>query len=156
MAVDSHELLRKEVQAQMPEADKVTVEIVTAVTGLLASIAYADRTISAEESTHLKSELSRIHGLGKGAPEAISDLLHKHALRLSTAFVQRFTRVLREELPEEHRAEVLDALLAMAAADGTITLEEVTSLRNITSALGLSQTHYNQLQDKYRDKLRLG
>lgn len=156
MAVDSHDLLRKEVQNQMPAADPITIEIVTAVTGLLASIAYADRTITDEESAHLKIELGRIHGLSEGAPEAISELLHKHALRLSTAFVQRFTRVLREELPEEHRAEVLDALLNMAASDGTITLEEVKSLRNITSALGLSQAHYNELQDKYRDKLRLG
>jgi len=76
-------------------------------------------------------------------------------VRLSTTFVPRFTRTLRETLPEETRTEVLDALLGMAAADGTITFDEVTSLRNITTALALSQTRYNELQSKYRDLLKL-
>jgi uncharacterized tellurite resistance protein B-like protein len=156
MRLDSQQMLHDEISKKMPGADKTTVEIIAAVAGLLASIAYADRTITDAESAHLKTELRRINGIAEAGIEAISQVLHDHALRLSTAFVQRFTRVLRDELPEEQRAEILDALLGMAAADGEITLEETVSLRNITSALGLSQGHYNQLQEKYRDKLRLG
>jgi len=153
MAVDSHEILRRAIAKRMKDADATTIDLVTAVAGLLASIAYADRTITDEESAHLRSELERIHGLSAGGVGAICDVLHEHAVRLSTSFVQRFTRVLREELPEPHRAEVLDALLGMAAADGEITLDETKSLRGITSGLGLTQSHYNELQDKYRDKL---
>jgi uncharacterized tellurite resistance protein B-like protein len=153
MSIDAHDLLRQAVKKKMPGADETSVEIVTAVTGLLASIAYADRTISDDESSHLQQELGRINGLSSEGVHAVSEVLHEHAVRLSSSFVGRFTRVLREELPEPHRAEVLDALLAMAAADGTISHDETVSLRNITGGLGLTQGHYNDLQDKYRDKL---
>jgi uncharacterized tellurite resistance protein B-like protein len=154
MGVDSHEILRQEVAAHMAGADESSVEIVTAVAGLLAAIAYADRTITVSESAHLEAELSRINGIPQGGARALSELLRTHALRLSTAFVQRFTRTLRTELPEPHRAEVLDALLGMAAADGEITLQETTVLRNITGALGLTQAHYNELQEKHRHLLK--
>lgn len=153
MGIDSHGILRAAVTEKMEGADATSIEIVTAVAGLLATIAYADRAISDDESAHLHDELERIHGLSAQGVETICDVLHEHAVRISTSFVQRFTRVLREELPEPHRAEVLDALLGMAAADGKITFDETKSLRGITSGLGLTQAHYNELQDKYRTKL---
>lgn len=155
MGVDSQAILRSSVAEKMKGADETSIEIVTAVLGLLAAIAYADRTITDIESAHLKRELARINGLPEQGVEAICEVLHVHAVRLSGSFVQRFTRVLREELPEPHRAEVLDALLRMAAADGQITFDETKTLRGITSGLGLSQSHYNELQEKYRDKLVL-
>jgi uncharacterized tellurite resistance protein B-like protein len=153
MGVDSQAILRASVAEKMKGADTASIEIITAVAGLLATIAYADRTITAAESDHLKHELARINGLPEHGVEAICGVLHAHAIRLSGSFVQRFTRVLREELAEPQRAEVLDALLGMAAADGQITLDETKTLRGITSGLGLSQGHYNELQEKYRDKL---
>lgn len=153
MGVDSQAILRASVAEKMKGADEASVEIITAVAGLLATIAYADRTITETESAHLKRELARINGLPENGVDAICNVLHTHAVRLSGSFVQRFTRVLREELPEPHRAEILDALLGMAAADGQITLDETKSLRGIASGLGLSQNHYNELQEKYRDKL---
>lgn len=156
MSIDAHDVLREAVKKKMPGGDETSIEIVTAVTGLLASIAYADRTISDDESKHLERELGRINGLSPEGVHAISEILHEHAVRLRSSFIQRFTRVLREELPEPHRAEVLDALVAMAAADDKISHDETVSLRNITGGLGLTQRHYNELQEKYRDKLYLG
>ncbi len=153
MGVDSHGILRSEIATKMPGADATSIDIITAVVGLLATVAYADRTITDDEGAHLKAELGRINGLPPHGAETICDVLHEHAVRLSTSFVQRFTRVLREELPEPQRAEVLDALIGMAAADGEITLDETKALRGITGGLGLTQAHYNELQDKYRDKL---
>jgi uncharacterized tellurite resistance protein B-like protein len=153
MSHDPQAILRAAVAEKMKGADATGVEIITAVAGLLATIAYADRTITDAESAHLKRELGRINGLPEQGVATICDVLHAHAVRLSASFVQRFTRVLREELPETHRAEVLDALLSMAAADGQITLDETKTLRGITTGLGLTQGHYNELQEKYRDKL---
>lgn len=153
--VHSDELLRQEVEKALSGADAETVSIITAVAGLLAAVAYADRSITDDEAAHLKDELRRINGLPPQAVDSVADLLHDHAVRLTTTFVPRFTRTLRELLPEETRMEVLDALLSMAAADGTITFDEVSSLRNITTALALSQAHYNELQSKYRDLLKL-
>lgn len=140
-------------RAALGDADESSVRVVTAVAGLLAAVAYADREISADEAVHLRSELERMHGFPNEHVEAVARVLSEQALRLSTSFVPRFTRVLRDELPEESRWEVLDALLGMAAADGVMTHVEVASLRNMSTALGLSQEHYNTLQEKYRTKL---
>lgn len=151
--IDSDEILMRAVRLALGPTDESTVKIVTAIAGLLSAVAYADRQIGPEEAAHLREELARLHHFPRAQVEAVAQVLHEQALRLSTAFVPRFTRALREELPEESRVEVLDALLGMAATDGVITHDEVVSLRNMSSGLGLSQEHYNALQEKYRDKL---
>lgn len=153
MKPDSDKMLEAAIARALADADTTTVKVITAVTGLLAAVAYSDRRISQEESAHLRAELERINGLEKSSLSAICEVLTTHALRFSSSFIQRFTRTLREELDEETRTEVLDALLGMAAADGVISFDEVTTLRNITAGLGLSQGHYNQLQAKHRNKL---
>lgn len=151
--IDSDVLLEQAVGEALKGAPRETVRILSAVAGLLGAVAYADRTIAPEEETHLRHELSRLNGFSDTQVDVVADLLTSHALRLSTTFVPRFTRVLREELAPEDRREVLDALIGMAAADGVITHDEVVNLRNLCTALGLSQTHYNELQTKHREKL---
>jgi uncharacterized tellurite resistance protein B-like protein len=151
--VESDEILEAKVREALGGADETTVKVITAVAGLLSAVAYADREIGSAEAAHLRVELGRIHGFPEAHVEAVAQVLGEHARRLSTAFVPRFARTLRDELPEESRWEILDALLGMAAADGVITHDEVTSLRNMSTALGLSQEHYNSLQEKHRTKL---
>ncbi|MFW5740215.1 MAG: TerB family tellurite resistance protein, partial [Myxococcota bacterium] len=64
-----------------------------------------------------------------------------------------FTRDLKE-LTEPHvRREILDVLVDLAAADGEIALPEVNLLRQLTTALGLTQADYNASQARHRDKL---
>ena len=151
--LDSDEVLEAAVRDALGSADETTVKIVTAIAGLLSAVAYADRQISREEEAHLRLELGRIHGFPETHVDAVAQVLGREARRLSTSFVPRFARTLRTELPEESRAEVLEALVGMAAADGVITHDEVASLRNISTALGLSQEHYNLLQARHREKL---
>lgn len=147
-------LLEAKVRAALGEADELQVKVTTAVAGLLAVVAYADRKIGADEAEHLRHQLGRIHGLPAEDVESIARVLAEQALHLSATSVPRFTRTLRTEVPEETRFEVLDALLDMAAADGAITRDEVVSLRNLSTALGLSQEHYNALQEKHKAKLK--
>ncbi|HXS15659.1 MAG TPA: TerB family tellurite resistance protein [Polyangiaceae bacterium] len=151
--IDSDQLLEQAVTAALPAASTEQVRIITAVVGLIGAVAYADRSITEQEVLHLRAELARIVGFSADHVDAVAQLLTKHALRLSATFVPRLTRTLRENLDIESRREVLDALLAMAAADGVITHEEVINVRNLCTALGLSQSDYNQVQAKYRDRL---
>lgn len=151
--LESDEILEAAIRRALGDADASTVKVVTAVAGLLSAVAYVDRQISGAEALHLRSELERIHGFASEHVDAVANVLGAEARRLSTSFVPRFTRTLREELPEAGRFEVLDALLGMAAADGAISHSEIASLRNMCTALGLSQEHYNMLQAKYREKL---
>jgi uncharacterized tellurite resistance protein B-like protein len=147
------EELRRVVRASLKTQDDELTDIVSAVAGLLVTVAYADRDHSAEESAEIARQLARIPGLGEAGVPAIAEVLGRHARPLSSLHVQRCTRILREQADEPMRYELLDVLLAVAAADGTISHQEIVSLRTLTTALGLSQAHYNQLQQKYGSKL---
>lgn len=147
------EELRRVVASSLTTRDDDLAEVVTAVAGLLVTVAYADRDHSDAESDEIARQLGRIPAVGSTGVAAIVEVLRRHARPLSSLHVQRCTRILRERTDEAMRYEFLDVLLAVAAADGTTTHEEIVSLRTLTSALGLSQVHYNQLQAKYGDKL---
>jgi uncharacterized tellurite resistance protein B-like protein len=149
----SLESLEAVVRQELGQTDAETVSIVTAIAGLLASVAYADREVTREEETVLKHELLRIQGLNQRGVEAIYRTLTNHILRISTLERQRHTRALVAHASRELRYQVLEVLLDLAAADSTISHAEVTLLRSLTTALGLTQEDYNELQSRHRDKL---
>lgn len=152
MSDETQELISS-VRQGLRGADEETVRVVSAISGLLITVAYADRLIQEEETEHLRAVLGRVHGLDAVGVEAILAVLDKHARRFSTAFSTRFSRVLREHGDRELCLEVLEMLVDLAASDGKVVLQEVTSLRNLTQALGLTQVDYNELQARHRDKL---
>ncbi len=150
---DAASLLRQSVQTEMVDADEETVRIVTAVAGLLATVAYADRVFAPEEVEQVRASISRIHGMTPQSTNVICGVLSRHLAELSTLHSHVFTRELKE-LTEPHvRLEVLDVLVDLAAADGEISLSEVNQLRQLTTSLGLSQADYNESQARHRDKL---
>ena len=141
------------VKAHLPGADDATVSIVTAVAGLLAGVAYADRDFSPAEAEKVQAELGRIQGVSPAGARAVSAALRAHVLELSATQAPRYTRALRELADRELRVEVLRVLVELAAADGAITQDEVNHLRRTTTALGLDQDDYNAVQALFRDKL---
>ncbi len=141
------------VESELSGADVETVRIVTAIAGLLASVAYADRRVTAEEEQVLERELSRIQGLDAKGVRAIHAALTKDLVSISTIERPRYTRALVELADRDLRRQVLEVLIDLAAADGSISLVEVTMLRTLTTSLALSQDDYNELQARHRDKL---
>ncbi len=147
--------LHDTVASHLDGADEETVQIVTAIAGLLALVACADRHVSAEEVTQIRAELERIHGLDRRSVDAIVGVLVQEAWTISSTRSQRYTRYLREHGDRELRREVLQALVDLAAADGQVDTEEVTELRRLAAALGLTQADYNEAQKRHRDKLTI-
>lgn len=141
------------VRACLHGADDDTVHIVTAIAGLLATAAYADREWSDAEEQRVRTELSRVNGLETQGVTAICNALHENVLEIATTQTPHYTRDLRALADRDLRVEVLGVLVELAAADGGISFDEVTVLRNTTTALGLTQDDYNAIQDRYRDKL---
>ncbi len=137
----------------LPDADAETLRVVTAIAGLLATVAYADRTYTDAEDRHVRAELARLHGMTETSTDAIANALRRHAAALSSVELPRYARDLRELADEELRVEVLGVLVALAAADGNLATAEVNVLRHITTAIGLSQADYNQAQAKHRAEL---
>ncbi len=141
------------VRAHLRGADDDSVRIVTAIAGLLATVAYADREWSDKEEQRLRAELGRVNGLEADGVAAIQSALRENVVEISTTQTPHYTRDLRALADRDLRLEVLDVLVDLAAADGSISFDEVTVLRNTATALGLTQDDYNAIQDRYRDKL---
>jgi uncharacterized tellurite resistance protein B-like protein len=141
------------IRKQLPGADEETVRVVGALAGLLAAVAYADRSYSDVEEAEVRAALGRVHGMSSTGADAVCDALKRTLVSHVAVEVPRCTRTLRELGDTELRREVLDALVDLAAADGRITTPETNLLRQVTTALGLSQSDYNASQERHRDRL---
>jgi uncharacterized tellurite resistance protein B-like protein len=141
------------VGAQLPEADPATVRIVTAISGLLACVAYSDRQLHDAERAHLRDVLGRVHGMREGGAGAICELLERHMANFTVVNPHAYTRSLRELADREMRLEVLEVLLEIGVADGELSFNETQMLRRLTNALGLEQSDYNAAQEHHRDRL---
>jgi uncharacterized tellurite resistance protein B-like protein len=141
------------VREHLPDAAEEDVRLLVAVTGLLASVAYADRDYSEDEREHVRESLERVHGLSPEGVQAICIALDTHILELAAVNTQAFTRDLRELADLEVRREVLEVLVDLAAADGEVSMAETEVLRRTTTAMGLTQDDYNNAQARHRERL---
>lgn len=147
------ERLAAVVREHLGDADEPTARVVTAIAGLLASVAYEDRVYTEAEERHVRAELSRIHGLPEHGVDAICAVLREHVAELASLGHQRWTRDLRETSHREQRYEVLEVLVDLAAVEGQLSLGATNHLRRLTDALGLDQRDYTAAQARHRDKL---
>ncbi|MBK7584767.1 MAG: TerB family tellurite resistance protein [Myxococcales bacterium] len=145
--------LARVIREHLPNADAESVRVVTAIAGLLAAVAYADRDYSESEERLVRDELARVHGMTAAGVDAIADALRRGLVELTTVELPRSTRTMVELCDEELRLEVLGVLVDVAAADGRVSHAETTLLRQITTSLGLTQDDYNRAQAQHREKL---
>lgn len=150
---DADERLLEVVSAAMPGADADTRAIVMACAGLFSSVAYADREFSEAEVEQIQRLLGDIRGLDPAGARAITASLKAQVVELSNVHRSRFCRTLAELGDRDLRLHVLELLLQLAAADDEISQDEVATLRQTTTSLGLSQDDYNRLQRQHREKL---
>jgi uncharacterized tellurite resistance protein B-like protein len=141
------------VREHMESADDETLKLVIAVTGLLASVAYADREYTDEERAHVRTALGRMDGMGTAGVDAICAAFDQHIVEIASISTQPYTRALREIADKDLRREVLDVLVDLAAADGEVAMSETHLLRRATDAMGLEQEDYNAAQAKHRQRL---
>ncbi len=141
------------VRIHMEEADEETVRIVTALVGLLACTAYADREYACSERDQVRRVLCRVKGLSPAGVDAVAELLDEKIAELTLTAFQGYLRDLRELTDPETRLQMLEALMELAAADDAVSTAETNLLRRAASGLGLSSDDYNAVQARYRDKL---
>ena len=141
------------VRTALPGADEETVRVVTAIAGLLGTVAYADREFAPAEQARAREELARIDGISPAGIDAVCAALVKHVREIATVQAPRYSRVLCELADHDLRLQVLDILVGLAAADRTITLAETNVLRLLATSLGLTQEDYNAAQSKFVELL---
>ena len=147
------EELKRLVQQSLGDTDGETAAIVGAVAGLLAFVAYADRSYSEQERAAVEAALARVQGLPAHTVEAVSELLGSRIRELAGESLPTYTRVLYELTERGARLEVLEVLMDVAVADEVLSMDETNSLRRIAKLLGLAEEEYLSAQSRHRDRL---
>ena len=145
--------LKRLLSASMPEATAESAAIVGAVAGLLAFVAYADRSYAAEEQRAVEAALARVQGLPEHAVAGISALLATRIAELAAEPLPSYTRVLYDLTEKSARLELFEVLMDLAAADEVLSMDETHGLRRVAKLLGLADADYLAAQARHRDRL---
>jgi uncharacterized tellurite resistance protein B-like protein len=117
--------------ARLPEQ-----EARLALAALLVRVGRADDRYIRIEADRIDRVLSQLHGL---SPFAVATLrAEAERLEDSAPDTVRFTRALKEAVPIESRAGLVEAMWSVALADGIRDPEEERVIRLVASLLGLS------------------
>ena len=135
--MDGDALLSELVAKRMAGADSQAVAVVTAMTGLLARVAYADADYSSAERTRVHEELSMVLGLTQEDIDVVCSTLETHIGEIGRGPTQAFTRVLRERFDRHMRADTVRVLVELAAVDQVIDEQELVIIRRVAEELEL-------------------
>ncbi len=107
-----------------------------ALAAMLVRIARSDGNYAPAEVETIDRLLERRHAL---SPSAAKDLRREaEALEAEAPDTVRFTRAIKEAVPYEERLSVIEALWAVALADGERDHEEDAILRLVAPLLGVT------------------
>lgn len=107
-----------------------------ALAALMVRVARSDGSYSADEAARIDRVLVRRHGLSPFAAAGLRT--EAEDLERQAPDTVRFTRALKAAVPLEDRTELMEAIWAVAIADGTRDAEEDRLIRLVASLLGLT------------------
>jgi uncharacterized tellurite resistance protein B-like protein len=127
------DLLRRLTQpaAPLPEPDQRL-----ALAALLVRVARADGDFDDSEARRIERLLAERYGLSPF--EAVRLRADAETLEAEAPDTVRFTRAIKDAVPYEERAGVIEALWAVVLADGVRDQEEDALMRLVASLLGVS------------------
>lgn len=119
-----------------PPAPDRSLDQGLALGALLVRMARADGTYDMAEAAEVTRILMDRYGLDHGRAEDLR--AEAEALEAENADTVRFTRAIKETVDYDHRVEIVQALWAVALADGQRDAEEDSLVRLAASMLGVS------------------
>lgn len=134
----------------LAQGGKPTLELATAV--LLVEVMRADTTLGAAERTSVLAALKACFGLGD---EALAALLeHAQATAQQATDFHAFTSALNEQLNHEDKVRMVEAMWAVAYADGELAAHEQHVLWRVADLLHVPHGAY--INAKIRAKAAAG
>ncbi len=143
----------RRISAQLERLDPDTAKFLASFAYVLARVAHADLDIDAEETAEMELSVHRLAHLSDAEAALVVQIAKAQARMLGATENYVVTREFRKIANREQRAELLQCLYAVAAADGTISTVESAELTAIAEELGFTRPEANALRSAYRDKL---
>ena len=120
---------------------------------VLARLAHADLEIDGAETAEMERIVKGLAHLAEAEAALVVQIAQSQARLLGGTENYIVTRQFRDLSTREERAELLQCLYAVAAADGTISTDESAEIVAIAEELGFTRAEANSLRSAYRDKL---
>lgn len=120
---------------------------------VLARVANADLDIEDSEVAEMERIVLDLAGLSAAEAALVVQIAKAQAQHLGGTENYVVTREFRELASKEQRAELLQCVFAVAAADGIISSVESNEIQRIAEELGFTRAEANALRSQYRDKL---
>ncbi|PKQ12005.1 MAG: hypothetical protein CVT70_11055 [Alphaproteobacteria bacterium HGW-Alphaproteobacteria-1] len=117
-----------------------------ALSALMVRLARADGAYAPEERARITAVLAERYGLDTTQAEALR--AEAEALEAEAPDTVRFTRAIKDAVPYEARAAVIEALWQVALADGTRDAHEDTLMRLVASLLGFTDQQSARARQK--------
>jgi uncharacterized tellurite resistance protein B-like protein len=142
----------RKIVRELEEMEPDKARYIAAFAYILGRVANADLDISEAETRKMEDI---VRDLGR-IPEAQAVLMVQIAKNQTKLFGGTedylVTREFKGISTREQRAELLDCLFAVSAADDSITAEEEAQIREIASELGFTHREYVQARAAYSNK----
>ncbi|MFA5580903.1 MAG: TerB family tellurite resistance protein [Paracoccaceae bacterium] len=143
------DLLRR--LAQRSTAEPVSAaDCRLALSALLVRIARADGQYHDDEIARIDKILAHRYALSPFEATALRH--HAEVLEAEAPDTVRFTRTIKDAVPHEDREAVIEAMWAVALADGTRGQEENTMLRLMANLLGINDRDSNLARQRVESR----
>ncbi len=146
---DSLRRIAAEFEALPPERAR----FLAAFTYVLARVAHADLQVDADELRQMERTLVDLGELSENEARLAVQTAVDRAVRVGASDNYLVTRELRRMTEKPERVRLMRSLLAVAAADDSITATESRELTSIGEELGFSRGEISALRFEFRDKL---
>jgi uncharacterized tellurite resistance protein B-like protein len=143
----------REIAAKLERLPPETARFLAGFAYVLARVANADLDIAAAESEEMRRTVRVLAGLSADEADLVVEIAKSQARLLGGTENYVVTREFRRTSTPLQRAQLLECLYAVTAADGTISTAESREIANVAEELGFTRAEANALRTRYRDKL---
>lgn len=141
------------IAAELSESPPERARFLAAFAYVLARVAHADMQVDADELRQMERTLVEQGDLSETEARLTARIALDRAGEVGGTDDYRVTRELRRLTEKPARVGLMRCLLALAAADDSITTDESREFTAIGEELGFSRSEISALRYEYRDRL---
>ncbi len=143
----------RRIAARLERLDPDQARYLAAFAYVLARVAHADLRIVESETEEMQRIVVSLAALSEEEATLVVEIAKSQARLLGGTENYVVTREYRRVSSAEQRAQILQCLYAVAAADGSISTVESAEIAAVAEELGFTRQEANGLRASYRDKL---
>ncbi len=143
----------RRIAARLESLEPTRARYLAAFAYVLARVAHADLSIDEDETTEMQRIVAELASLGPEEASLAVEIAKSQARMLGGTENYVVTREFRRISSKQQRAELVECLYAVAAADGSISNTEDSEIASIADELGFSRPETSAIRASFREHL---